>query len=56
VAAATSGGSLIGYGEFFSTLDKLAAAQSGNLQRDYRLRIDWGDLVLRNAEIYARWL
>jgi len=56
VAAATSSGSLIGYGEFFSTLDKLAAAQGGNLRRDYRLRTDRGDVVLRDAEIYARGL
>ena len=53
MAAATFSGSLIIYGEFFSTLDKLAAAQGGNLRRDYRLRADRGDVVLRDAKIHA---
>ena len=47
---------LIRYGEFFSTLDKLAAAQDRDLRHRHRLRVDRRDLVLRHAEIYARRL
>ena len=45
--------SLILYGEFFPTLDKLAAAQARDLRHRDRLRSDRRDLVLRHAEIYA---
>src|SRR5205085_1945294 len=42
--------------EFFSTLDKLAAAENCSLRRGDRVRADRRDLVLRHAEIYPRRL
>ena len=40
------------YGEFFSTLDELAAAEARDLRRRDRCGLTGGDLVLRHAEIH----
>jgi hypothetical protein len=39
-------------GEFFSTLDQLDTDQTGDLRDHLGLRIDGGNMVLRDAKIH----
>ena len=47
---------LIRYGEFLSQMDELVASKADHLLDRLGLWINRRDLVLRHAEIYARWL